>query len=71
MPNSLKKFNQFKKTPLEKIEDIELLRALEIGMKIKTLELRGDSFSIDVLNDYKKALIKFKSDKILKKYTIG
>ena len=58
MPSSLKRFNQFKKTPLEKIEDVELLRALEIGLKIKTLELKGDSFSIDVLNDYNRALIK-------------
>ena len=32
-PNSLKKFASSKKTPLEKIEDIELLRALEIGIK--------------------------------------
>ena len=57
-----------KKTPLESVEDVELLRALEIGMKIKTLELKGESFSIDVVNDYKKALIKFKFDKILNKY---
>ena len=39
--------------------------ALEIGLKIKTLELKGDSFSIDVLNDYNRALIKFKFDKSL------
>ena len=64
----MKRFNQFKKTPLEIIEDVELLRALEIGMKIKTLELKGNSFSIDVLSDYKKALQKFKFDKIASKY---
>ena len=68
LPNALKKFNNYKKTPLESVEDVELLRALEIGMKIKTLELKGESFSIDVVNDYKKALIKFKFDKILNKY---
>lgn len=68
IPSSLKRFNQFKKTPLETIEDVELLRALEIGMKIKTLELKGNSFSIDVLSDYKKALLKFKFDKIASKY---
>lgn len=67
-PESLKKFNSYNKTPLEKSEDIELLRALEIGLKIKTLPLRGDSFSIDVLSDYKKAIEKFKVDKISKKY---
>ncbi len=67
-PNALKKFNKFKKTPLEKSEDVELLRALEIGLKIKTVELKGDSFSIDVLDDYKKAIEKFKKDKFSKNY---
>ena len=67
-PDALKQFNKFKKTPLEKSEDIELLRALEIGLKIKTVELKGDSFSIDVFGDYKKAIEKFKKDKISKNY---
>ena len=67
-PNALKKFNQFNKTPLEKSEDIELLRALELGLKIKTLALRGDSFSVDIFDDYKKAIAKFKNDKIFHNY---
>jgi len=67
-PDALKKFNTFKKTPLEKSEDVELLRALEIGLKIKTIALKGDSFSVDVFDDYKKAKEKFKKDKFLKKY---
>ena len=67
-PDALKKFNTFKKTPLEKSEDVELLRALEIGLKIKTVVLKGDSFSVDVFDDYKKAKEKFKKDKFLKKY---
>ena len=54
-PDSLKKFSLNKKTPLEKIEDIELLRALELGMKIKTINLKGDSFSVDVMQDYLRA----------------
>jgi len=69
-PQALEKFNQFKRTPLEKIEDIELLRAIEIGLKIKTLELTGDSFSIDVLSDYKLAKKRFKLDKVINKYKI-
>ncbi len=67
-PESLKKFSLHKKTPLEKIEDIELLRALEIGIKIKTLNLLGDSFSIDVLKDYKKAKKQIFKDKFFKLY---
>ena len=34
-PEALVKFAKAKKSRLEKIEDIELLRALEIGLKIK------------------------------------
>ena len=45
---------------IEKIEDIELLRALDIGLKIKNLNLKGDSFSVDVFEDYSKAQIKIK-----------
>ena len=67
-PDALKRFHSSKRTPLEKSEDIELLRALEIGLKMKTLPLKGDSFSIDIFDDYKKAIEKFKIDKISKQY---
>ena len=53
---------------LEKIEGVELLRALEIGLKIKSPLLKGDSFSIDVKKDYLKAKIKIKKDKIFNLY---
>tara|TARA_B100001093_G_C26852293_1_gene1025659 strand:- start:910 stop:1668 length:759 start_codon:yes stop_codon:yes gene_type:complete len=67
-PRSLKKYSCSKKTTLEKTENIELLRALEIGLKIKSLNLRGDSFSVDIkpdLTNAKKNLIK---DKIFNQY---
>jgi 3-deoxy-manno-octulosonate cytidylyltransferase (CMP-KDO synthetase) len=67
-PQALLKFANSKQTFLEKIEDIELLRALEIGLKIKTLNLEGDSFSVDVLEDYYRAKDKLRKDKIFKKY---
>jgi len=50
------------------IESIELLRAIENNLNLGSTTLRGDSFSIDVINDYKNALIAFKNDKIKKKY---
>ena len=52
----------------EKIEDIELLRALEIGLKIKTLNLEGDSFSVDVTEDYRRAKDQMNKDKFIKLY---
>ena len=67
-PRSLEKFSISKKTYLESIEDIELLRALEIGLKIKSVKLSGDSFSVDVFDDYKKANLKMSKDKFFKIY---
>jgi 3-deoxy-manno-octulosonate cytidylyltransferase (CMP-KDO synthetase) len=65
---ALQKYSLKKKTYLEKIEDIELLRALEIGLKIKSINLNGDSFSVDVLEDYQKASEYMKNDKFFKLY---
>ena len=67
-PDALIKFAKAKKSSLEDIEDIELLRALDIGLKIKTLNLSGDSFSIDIFEDYAKAQYKIKKDKYFKLY---
>ena len=70
LPNALEKFALHKKTTLEKIEDIELLRALEIGLKIKSLSLKGDSFSVDVLKDFNRASKKMINDKYFKLYKL-
>ena len=67
-PDALIKYSLSQQTPLEKIEDIELLRALEIGLKIKSIELKGDSFSVDDHEDYVKAKEKMKKDKLFKSY---
>ena len=67
-PDALIKFSKSKQTPLEKIEDIELMRALEIGLKIKSLELKGDSFSVDDQEDYLKAKDKMNKDKLFNIY---
>ena len=67
-PGALEKFAMSGRTYLESIEDIELLRALELGLKIKSLKLRGDSFSVDVYDDYKKADLKMSRDKFFKIY---
>ena len=67
-PEALIKFAKSKQSRLEKIEDIELLRALEIGLKIKTIELKGDSFSVDVAEDYKRAKSQMSKDRYFKIY---
>lgn len=65
---SLRKYCSFGMSKYEKIESIELLRAIENKMTLGTLSLGGDSFSIDTIKDYKKALLFFKRDLIKLKY---
>ena len=40
-----------KKTPLEKMEDIEYLRFLEMGIEIRTIKMSKTSLAIDTPND--------------------
>ena len=67
-PKALHKFASSKQTFLEKIEGVELLRALEIGLKIKSPNLMGDSFAVEVKRDYIKAKNYIKTDKFYKFY---
>ena len=67
-PEALVKFAKSKQSNLEKIEDVELLRAIEIGLKIKTVNLKGDSFSVDVEEDYRRAKSRMNKDKFFKLY---
>jgi 3-deoxy-manno-octulosonate cytidylyltransferase (CMP-KDO synthetase) len=55
-------------SPLELSESIELLRALENGMVIGTILLEGDSFSVDVKEDYARAKELMMTDEIRKLY---
>ena len=67
-PTALKKYSKTRQTYLEKIEGIELMRALEVGLKIKSPDFKGDSFSVDVRKDYIKAKAKINKDKFFKIY---
>ena len=67
-PDALLKYAKSNPTNLEKVEDVELLRALEMGLKIKTISLTGDSFSVDVAEDYRRAKSQMNKDKFLKLY---
>jgi 3-deoxy-manno-octulosonate cytidylyltransferase (CMP-KDO synthetase) len=67
-PSALIKYSKSNQTILEKIEGIELLRALEIGLKVKSPDFIGDSFSVDVRKDFIKAQIKLTKDRYFKLY---
>ena len=66
--NGLMKYKKLKKGFYEQIEDIELLRAIENDMQVYTTKLEGDSFSIDINDDYLKAKVAIKTDNIRKLY---
>lgn len=66
--NTLLNFAKFKQSYLEKIESIELMRAIENNQKVGTFRLKGDSFSVDVKKNYNAAKKLMKNDKIFQKY---
>ena len=45
--------SQKKKTPLEEIEDLEILRFCELGMPVKMIQLSDSSIAVDVPHDVK------------------
>jgi len=52
--DSLVAFSATNKTPLEAIEDIEVLRFLELGYKVQMISLSGNGIAVDVPEDIKK-----------------
>ena len=66
--NALNQYAKFEPTINEISEDIELLRALENDMKLYSIPVEGNSFSIDVQDDLLKARVAIKSDKFFGKY---
>ena len=49
------------KTPLEQIEDIEILRFIEMGYDVRMIKLSGNSFAIDTPEDLNKIRKYFKT----------
>ena len=43
-----------KKSIIESIEDIEILRFFDLGIKIKMVELKSKTIAVDEKNDIKK-----------------
>ena len=66
--DSLKKYSGFGPTPNEISEDIELLRAIENDMRVYSIPVNGNSFSVDVQDDLLRARVAIKSDKFFGSY---
>ena len=56
LPHALKKYTQMKMGKIERIEGIELIRALENNLNLGTFVVKGTSFSVDVNQDLIKAI---------------
>ncbi len=67
-PSVLKKFKNLNMSYLEKIEGIELLRAIENNYSLGTFEILTTTFSINTPKDLMLAKKLIKKDKYLKKY---
>tara|TARA_B100000886_G_C20346618_1_gene458968 strand:+ start:218 stop:985 length:768 start_codon:yes stop_codon:yes gene_type:complete len=67
-PEALKKFSKYPEGELEKIEGIELMRALENNLSVGTLPIETSSFSINTSEDFIKAKKYLKKDKLYRRY---
>ena len=61
--NHLKLFGKIKtKTRIEQIEDIEILRFVELGIKVKMFKVSKSSIGVDTIDDLKKSRKNFKKE---------
>jgi|TARA_B100000315_G_C14582297_1_gene591130 3-deoxy-manno-octulosonate cytidylyltransferase (CMP-KDO synthetase) len=67
-PDALRRYSTLEPSALEQAESIELLRAIENGMIIGTVLLEGDSFSVDIKQDFDKAVEQMAIDETRKRY---
>ena len=67
-PAALRDFASLETSNLESIEGIELMRAIENGMTLGTVVLEGNSYSINVPEDYDRAKEDILNDPFRNKY---
>ena len=68
LATALKKYSQMKIGTVEKIEGIELLRAIENNLNLGTFVIKGSAFAVDVNQDLMKAIDVMPKDPIRKLY---
>jgi 3-deoxy-manno-octulosonate cytidylyltransferase (CMP-KDO synthetase) len=67
-PKALKEYSKMKLGKIEKIEGIELLRAIENNLNLGTFVIKGSSFAVDVNQDLMRAIDVMPKDRIRKLY---
>ncbi len=66
--NFLKKFTEMEQSPLEKIEYVELLRAIENGFVVRNVNVNSNSKAVDTEEDLAEVERLMKSDDLRGKY---
>lgn len=64
----LKIFTKLEPTPLEKIESVDMNRAVEHGYRVKIVETKGQMIGVDVPTDIKRVEEILKFDPLIEKY---
>lgn len=62
------KFNQLEPTPLEKIESVDMLRAMEHGYRVKMVPTNFETYGVDTPHDLQFVEERMKDDPLAKKY---
>lgn len=64
----LKTFNELKATPLEVVESVDMLRAMEHGYKVKMAYSKYETYSVDTQEDLDKVTAIMAKDEIVRQY---
>ena len=64
----LMKFLALEPTPLEIVESVDMLRAMEHGYKVKMIPISDDTYSVDTMEDLRKVEDLMKNDKLMQRY---
>ena len=69
--SALQAFSRSNRTELESIEGVELLRAIEIGLRVGTFKENIESLSVDTSEDYERAVRMMRHDPIFLEHFHG
>jgi len=64
----LLEFSRLEPTPLEKIESVDMLRILEYGYRVKMVESKYETYSVDTPEDLKRVEGKMRNDFLIRQY---
>ena len=64
----LQTFTKLEPTPLEQIESVDMMRAVEHGYQVRMVETKGLMIGVDVPGDIKRAETALASDSLIEKY---